>query len=122
MLIIENNNIFLNRGDDAVVNVEIKNSAGETYDLRTGDSLTLTVRALPTSESTVLLTATSTTSSITLTHATTTLLEVGQYSADIELKLTDGTRITVWPTLTGNARFKEKNYKNFTVMSEVTTA
>jgi len=122
MLIIENNNIFLNRGDDALLNVSITNSAGEAYEMQTGDSLTLTVRAVPTAESAVLLTATSTTSTITLTHAMTALLEVGQYSADIELTLSNGTKITVWPLLTGNARFKEKNYKNFTVMSEVTRA
>lgn len=120
MLIIENNSIFLNRGDDAVLNVVITNSAGEAYEIRPGDSLTLSVRELPTADSPVLLTATSSTSEIELTHTITSLLDVGQYSADIELTLANGSRITVWPSLTGNARFKEKNYKNFTIMSEVT--
>ena len=119
MLIIENNSIFLNRGDDAVLNVVITNSAGEAYELRPGDGLTLTVRELPTADSPVLLTATSATSEIELTHTITSLLDVGQYSADIELTLANGSRITIWPVLTGNARFKEKNYKNFTIMSEV---
>ena len=120
MLIIENNSIFLNRGDDAALNVEITDNAGEIYDLRPGDSLTLTVRAVPAADSPVLLTAASAASAITLTHSMTAQMEVGQYSADVELTLANGSRITVWPVLTGNARFKKKNYKNFTIMSEVT--
>ena len=85
-----------------------------------GDSLTLTVKAKASGDSPVLLSLSSTTNEIVIPSASTAAMKIGQYSADIELRLAAGQRITVWPLLIGKARTQECNYRNFTLMPEVT--
>jgi len=80
------------------------------------------VRELPKLDSPVLLEVSSAPGStqIVLTHNITSAIEVGQYSADIQLYTADGRRITVWPTPSGRERYLETNNKVFIVMPEVT--
>ena len=120
MLIIEKNCVFLNRGDDARLVIQITDADGADYTLQTGDSLTLTVKAKASGDSPVLLSLSSTTNEIVIPSASTAAMKIGQYSADIELRLAAGQRITVWPLLIGKARTQECNYRNFTLMPEVT--
>ena len=46
MLQIDNDTIYITRGDDAMFRIVLKLN-GEDYTMRTGDTLTLTVRATP---------------------------------------------------------------------------
>ena len=48
-------------------------------------------------------------------------MEVGEYSADIEIVTADGRHFTVWPTLNKSMRSRVANYRNFILMSEVST-
>lgn len=118
MLKIENNKIYMVRGDDEVLQVAL-----EGYEMASGDTLTLTVRELPSNESKVLLSSTSAPGSnrIVIRHADTTEVPVGAYSADVQLLTADGLRRTVWPTnITDPTRQRAANMKNFILVSEVT--
>lgn len=121
MLIIENNKIYITKGDDAVIDVDITID-GSAYPMQPGDVLTLTVRARPEADSPVLLETTGEAggTQLALTHEKTARLEVGQYSADIQLTTAEGRRITLWPTPEGSARRSTSNSKTFNVMPEVT--
>lgn len=121
MLFIEEGVVYITRGDDAVLNVGITMD-GESYAMQEGDVLTLTVRGKPDDEAAVLLQAQSLpgTSEIPLVHDHTSLVEPGQYSADIQLNTQEGQRITIWPQPEGSLRYKAKNFKNFVIMPEVT--
>lgn len=119
MLIIEDNRIYLTRGDDAKIRVEIENADGTPYEMASGDTLQLTVRATPTATSTQKIVVFSTTPEIAIAHANTEI-DVGAYSADIELQKANGERVTVWPELTGSARTGKVNFRNFVIMPEVT--
>lgn len=120
MLIIENDVIYLTRGDDAVLNVSLT-AGGDAYVMQDGDVLHFTVRTLPSVESPVLLHVTGATPRILLQHGDTVQLDVGQYSADVQLVTGDGKRFTVWPALEGKARRRISNWKNMIIMPEVTT-
>lgn len=121
MMIIENGNIYITRGDDAVVTVGIE-MGGEAYAIQGGDVLTLTVRELPEASSNVLLQASSLPGSaeIPLPHIYTEAVPAGQYSADIQLNTQDGQIITIWPEMDPDKRHRVRNIKNFVVMPEVT--
>lgn len=119
MLIIEGNQIFITKGDDGTVEMGLQVD-GKPYQMQDGDSLTFTVRELPSEESPVLIEITSESNNIVLRHEDTVNLPVAQYSADAQVMTSDGKRITVWPILKGSARKRIKNWKNFIVMPEVT--
>lgn len=119
MLFVENNQVFLTRGDDAVLEVSLT-AAGKPYEMQHGDMLHLTVRRLPSDDSPVLLKIQSETQRIVIRHEDSSPLKVGQYSADVQLVTGDGKRITVWPTPQGHERLRVTNWKNFTIMPEVT--
>ena len=57
---------------------------------------------------------------IVLRHADTVALEVGRYSADCQLVTAEGRIHTVWPQPEGSGRYRERNFKNFVLMPEVT--
>ena len=119
MLEVENNTIYLTRGDDAVVGVEIM--AGDSvYEMADGDSIVFTVREQPNFESAVLVQIAGAGQRIVIRHEDTAGLEVGRYSADIQLGTAEGRRITVWPQLEGSARYRTRNFRNFVIMPEVT--
>ena len=120
---IESDVIYLTKGDDAVLEVSsIATEGGEEYALQESDVLTLTVRALPSAQSPVLLQTDSLPGSnrIVFNHDDTAELDVGRYSADVQLTTAEGKRYTVWPTITGSSRYVVKNLNNFVIMPEVT--
>lgn len=124
MLKIVNNKIFIVRGDDEMILPQLRYADGENtpYRMQPEDVLTLTVRALPQRGSPVLLQVKGEAGSncICLRHEDTAGMEYGAYSADIQLTLADGRRMTVWPEQMGSDRIKGRNLKNFNVASEVT--
>ena len=91
--------------------------------MQAGDVLTLTVRALPSADSPALIQIDSLpgVNRIVLRHADTAELNVGRYSADVQLTTADGKRFTVWPTIAGSGRYVVKSFNNFVIMPEVTT-
>ena len=120
---IESDVIYLTKGDDAVLEVSsIATEGGEEYALQETDVLTLTVRALPSAQSPALLQIDALPGSrrIVFGHDDTAELDVGRYSADVQLTTAEGKRYTVWPTITGSGRYVVKNLNNFVIMPEVT--
>ena len=121
---IESDVIYLTKGDDAVLEVSsIATEGGTEYELQGTDVLTLTVRALPSAQSPALLQVDALPGSrrIVFNHDDTAELDVGRYSADVQLTTAEGKRYTVWPTITGSGRYVVKNLNNFVIMPEVTT-
>lgn len=121
MFYVEDQAIYLTRGDSAEVSIDLTTEGGETYDLGAGDTLTLTVRKEPTATSAVVFAkAVKGSGVIPIAPEDTREAEVGQYSADIQLTTADGEVHTVYPRLEGKARYRERNFKNFIIMPEVT--
>lgn len=121
---IESNVIYLTKGDDAVLEVSsITAAGGEEYALQDGDVLTLTVRSLPSAQSPEVIQIDSLpgSSRIVIGHEDTAELEVGRYSADVQLTTAEGRRYTIWPMLSGTMRYDVRNFNNFVIMPEVTT-
>lgn len=121
MFYIEDDAIYLTRGDDAILDVRIS-ADGEAYTMEPEDTLTLTVRASPGVENPIILSASSTPGStrILIPQAYTVDTTPGQYSADVQLVTANGNRYTVWPRLKGRTAYSGRNYKNFVIMTEVT--
>ena len=122
MLYIENNTIYINRSDDGSLDIALTEDTGESYTMEETDVLTLTVRKSPSKDSPVLIQKESTPgyAAIVIDSEDTEALDVGLYSADIQLTMADGKRITVWPRLSGSQRSRETNFRNFCIMPEVT--
>lgn len=121
MFYVEDQAIYLTRGDSAEVSIDLTTEGGESYDLGASDTLTLTVRKEPSATSTVIFAKSVTGSGVvTIVPEDTQDAEVGQYSADIQLTTADGEVHTVYPRLEGKARYRERNFKNFIIMPEVT--
>ena len=121
---IESDVIYLTKGDDAVLDVSsITAENGEEYELQDTDVLTLTVRSQPTALMPVLIQIDALPGSrrIVFRHEDTAELDVGRYSADVQLTTAEGKRHTVWPTLSGNLRYEPRSFNNFVIMPEVTT-
>lgn len=114
--------INLTRGDDAVIDVPLKNLNGDQYPMGQEDYLTFGVREFPNEESELLISIESAPGSnrIVFNHEDTVLLEPGVYSAEIQLTTAEGKRITVFPMLSGKLRTNDRvNRKNFVIMPEV---
>ena len=121
---IESDVIYITKGDDAVLEItSIATEGGEEYELQAEDVLTLTVRTLPSAQSPALIQIDALPGSnrIVFSHADTAELDVGRYSADVQLTTADGKRFTVWPAITGSGRYVVKSFNNFVIMPEVTT-
>ena len=121
---IESDVIYITKGDDAVLEItSIATEGGEEYELQPEDVLTLTVRTLPSAQSPALLQVDALPGSrrIVFGHDDTAELDVGRYSADVQLTTAEGKRHTVWPTLSGNLRYEPRSFNNFVIMPEVTT-
>lgn len=118
---IEENAIFLTRGDDAVIEIAL-GTEDEPYEMQEADVLTLTVREKPSTDYEVLMRIDSNPGSnrIVILAKDTANIPAGRYSADVQLTANDGRIITVWPQLEGSSRYKVKNIKNFIIMPEVT--
>jgi len=122
MLQIDGNTVYLTRGDDAVLEMQPVAESGEAYAMQAGDVLTLTVREEPSAESQILFQIQSAPGStrIVIRHEDTETVDVGRYSADIQLNTADGKRFTLWPELEGSYRYSVRNFRNFILMPEVT--
>ena len=112
--------INLTRGDDAALTVALTGDDG-AYELGEGEYLIFGLRELPTEDSTLLLSLLSNNGSniIRFAHSDTEAMQIGMYSAEIQLMKEDGSRVTVWPKLTGGSRTSTANRKNFCLMTEV---
>lgn len=121
MIYIENGVIHLTRGDDAAFVVPLKTLDGEEYQLSGAEYLIFGVRERPAEDAAVVLEVSSAPGEnvITLAHGDTDGLPVGFYSAELQLMLEDGKRVTVWPKLTGSGRTSRGNRRNFCLMTEV---
>lgn len=111
MLKVSNNIIKMTKGDSAMFNVAITYADGTPYELKSGDTLKMTVRRTIGSE--VLLESESTTGTITLTHEMTSNLIPGQCVYDIELKTSTGEVYTV-------IGLRDNSTYNMYVIGEVT--
>ena len=123
MLYLEDNILYLTKGDDGALEMtSITDAQGKEYEMQTGDTLTLTVREAPTLDSPVIFESTSLpgVNRMIVRAADTANAEAGRYSADIQLTTADGLRFTIWPSIDGSARYKTSNLKNFIIMPEVT--
>lgn len=125
MIKVEDGKIYIVRGDDEALAVELTvGDPPETYEMRDGDELTLTVREMPDAASAPLIQVRSApgVNRIILRHEDTAELDYGAYSADIQLRTAEGFRKTVWPSLEteDGTRLRIKNLKNFCIASEVT--
>ena len=120
---VESDVIYITKGDDAVLEVSsITADDGDEYALQETDVLTLTVRALPSNLSPVLIQIDALPGSnrIVFRSEDTAELDVGRYSADVQLTTAEGRRYTIWPTIAGSGRYVAKSFKNFIIMPEVT--
>lgn len=122
MLTIEEQDVYLTRGDDVNLEFILTRADGVDYVMDSGDRLVFSIRELPSIESEVLATVSSAYGSnvIVIRHGDTSELNVGRYSADCQLVTANGNIFTVWPELDGRTRYKERNFKNFILMPEVT--
>ena len=114
--------INLTRGDDAVIEVPLYNDDKEEYVLGETEFLIFSVRVLPREDSDLLVNITSVPGSIRIVigHHDTKDLDVGVYSAEVQLMTSDNKRITVWPKPVGKFKIKDTaNRKNFILMPEV---
>lgn len=123
MLYIQNDVINLTRGDDATMLVPICGIDGNLFVIGPEDYLIFGARTAPAGagKSVLEIVGEPGESCINFTHADTADLEPGFYSAEIQLMLKDGQRVTIWPKLTGNRRVSEDNWCNFCIMREVVT-
>lgn len=123
---IIDNKIYMYRGDDEVLDVSLVDDEGTAMELGEGDTVTLTVRELPSEDSETVFSSTSAPGSnrIVIRHADTSGAEPGEYSADIQLLTADGYHKTVWPVIDRKdppkASKQNMNRGNFVLLSEVT--
>lgn len=122
MFKIENDVIYITRGDNAVFEVTAyTDESQETpYELQDGDSFTFTVRRIASKESQIVFAISSVSNRIVFSHEDTANVEVGKYSADIQLTTAEGDRYTIWPKFDVTKSSREYNFKNFCIMPEVT--
>ena len=115
MLIANSEKICVTRGDDARITVAV-----DGYSMQEGDIMYLTVRPCSGHEGPPLLSRASVGNVIDIAHEDTARLDVGEYSADIQMNTADGKVYTVWPMLPDRLRGTNGNFRNFVVMPEVT--
>ena len=115
--------INLTRGDDAAVVFPMVNMDDEPYVMGETEYLIFGLRYVPSKDSELLVNIESIPGSnrIVFCHDDTADLDIGEYSAEVQLMTSDGERITVWPKPIGRYRSREINRKNFCLMPEVVT-
>jgi len=116
MFCVEDGGIIkITKGDSAKIDVELEDVVGNPYYIESGDTLTLTVRAVATAASNILLQSVSNSACITLNAVDTANLPVGKLSYDIQLNKASGERYTIIGASSTNT-----SLKNFWVLPEVT--
>lgn len=109
MLVIDDNqNIFLTRGDNASLTVVITDDEGQTYELQSADKLLFTVKINCNTDDIVMQKDISSSSVISIVHNDTKDLVYGSYWYDVQLTTAGGDVKTVIPP------------KNFNITKEVT--
>lgn len=96
MLKVENNTIYLTRGDSANLNVEIINDAGDIYTLEDGDVCEFTVKKYTTSNE-VILKKQITNGEMKINPDDTRNLDYGIYYYDVQVTMKNGDVCTVIP-------------------------
>ena len=115
MLSIKNGKISLTRGDSASICVNLVDASGKQYEMRTGDTLTLTVKERAEDDSAQLLQVVSNTNTIKLAPSDTKNIQPASYSCDIQLETSEGDIFTVVGATTKSTRLD-----NFIILPEVT--
>ncbi len=120
MIVANDEYIAITRGDCGIIQVTIDMGDDSEYEMAEEDTIELTVREKPTSESPVILhkVGAAGIAQIVL-HAEDTQIAPGRYTADIQLNHGD-CRYTVWPEIDPTKDYKVKNRKNFIIGAEVT--
>lgn len=123
-MILVGNVLKHTKGDTGSITIKkILLGDGSEYTLQSGDTLTLTVRAIPKTSSTALIQVTSNTNTLTIQPADTADVPVGKYSADIQLTTAGGEIYTIWPNkeqFSDNVQTRGINFENFWIWPEVT--
>ena len=122
MLKVMDNKIYLTKGDDGVLPVNVTFGNNEAYTMGENDVLTLSVRKQPKADSPLMMMAASNPGSnrIVIPAAATAEMDAGMYSADIQLTDGAGKHYTIWPDATEVAPNGAKNFENFVLAPEVT--
>ena len=97
MLVITSDKVALTRGDSADLTVVIKDLAGNTYELQTGDVLKFTLKSNCETSTIIIQKDCSSDSMIHLTPSDTNGLKYGIYKFDVQLTLANGKVYTVIP-------------------------
>lgn len=95
MLTITNDAIHLTRGDNADIEVIIKDLEGNTYTLQEGDKLLFTIKSNCKTDDIVIQKDITSDSIITIEHNDTKDLNYGDYVFDVQCTLSDGQVYTV---------------------------
>ena len=95
MQAIDNNIIYLTRGDTCVINLKVEDTEGNDYDY-SGDTVLFTVKRNP-NDKAIVIQKTFTDGKITLSPDDTEGVQFGQYYFDVQLTKQDGTVDTVIP-------------------------
>lgn len=95
MLVITNDTVHLTRGDNADIEVIIKDLNGNTYTLQEGDKLLFTLKRNCVTDTIVIQKDITSDSVITLEHDDTKDLNYGKYVFDVQLTMDDGQVYTV---------------------------
>lgn len=120
MIVANDEYIAITRGDCGIIQVAIDIGEDGEYEMTAEDTIELTVRNKPTSESPVILHKVSAAGIAQIVlHTEDTQIAPGQYTADVQLNH-GNCRYTIWPEIDPTKDYKIKNRKNFIVTAEVT--
>ena len=95
MLVITDNEVRLTRGDNADIQVIIKDLNGDTYELQEGDKLLFTIKRNCKTEDIIIQKDITTDQVISLMHTDTKDLDYGAYVFDVQCTLANGFVYTV---------------------------
>lgn len=96
MLYVDNENVFLTRGDSCDLIITIRDIQGEIYELQTGDILTFTIKVNCHTED-IIIQKVITTNVVSITPADTEALAYGAYWYDVQLTTSGEDIYTVIP-------------------------
>ena len=120
MIVANDEYIAITRGDCGIIQVAIGMGEDGEYEMTADDTIELTVREKPTSESPVVLHKVSAAGIAQIVlHTEDTQIAPGRYTADVQLNH-GNCRYTIWPEIDPTKDYKVKNRKNFIVTAEVT--
>ena len=120
MIVANDECIAITRGDGGIIQVAIDMGDHGEDEMTAEDTIELTVREKPTSESPVVLHKVSAAGIAQIVlHTEDTQIAPGRYTADVQLNH-GNCRYTVWPEIDPVKGYKVKNRMYFIVTAEVT--